>query len=105
MEAIVGKRRIVVMVTEHGFRWHVMDLGVSSHAERTIATPRTRTIASSHDDWLAFTDIHENSLGSMAIAKEVWRVMQDECIAQKRTNACCEPQADRARVAHAAENV
>ncbi len=44
-----------------------------------------------HDDWFAAADIHENAMGSMAIAQEVWQVMQDNCIAQKAGNSCCEP--------------
>lgn len=44
-----------------------------------------------HDDWFADADIHENSTGSMAISQEIWRVMQDKCIAQKPGNACCTP--------------
>ena len=43
-----------------------------------------------HDDWFAPTDIHENSMGSKAIAKEIWAVMQDNCIAQKAPNSCCQ---------------
>lgn len=43
-----------------------------------------------HPEWFAFADIHENSLGSRAIAEEIWSVMQDNCIAQKAGNACCE---------------
>lgn len=43
-----------------------------------------------HDDWFAPGDIHENSLGSRAITEEIWRVAQDNCIAQKAGNPCCE---------------
>jgi hypothetical protein len=39
----------------------------------------------------AMGDIHENPTGSAAMAKEVWRVMKDSCIAQPESSGCCEP--------------
>jgi hypothetical protein len=46
LEAIIRKRRVVITVAERGFRWHVMDLGFRSHAERTIVAPHLPMIAS-----------------------------------------------------------
>jgi hypothetical protein len=42
-----------------------------------------------HMDWFN-SDIHENSLGSAAIAKTLWGVMKDQCIGQKTGAGCCE---------------
>jgi hypothetical protein len=44
-----------------------------------------------HDDWFVPGDIHENSQGSAAMAKELWKVMKDRCIAQPEASGCCEP--------------
>jgi hypothetical protein len=44
-----------------------------------------------HPDWFAATDIHPNSMGSAAMAKAVWKVMKDNCIAQPASSGCCEP--------------
>lgn len=43
-----------------------------------------------HDDWFVPGDIHENSMGSAAMAKELWKVMKDRCIAQPASSGCCE---------------
>ncbi|MDB4989716.1 MAG: hypothetical protein JWN04_4894 [Myxococcaceae bacterium] len=43
-----------------------------------------------HPDWFN-TDIHPNSTGSAAMAKKIWQVMTDKCIAQKSGADCCEP--------------
>ncbi|MDB4975933.1 MAG: hypothetical protein JWN48_4274 [Myxococcaceae bacterium] len=43
-----------------------------------------------HDDWFFPGDIHETSAGSAAMAKEIWKVMKDRCIAQPSGSACCE---------------
>jgi hypothetical protein len=44
-----------------------------------------------HADWFADDGIHENSLGSAAMAREVMKVLQDKCIAQPESSGCCEP--------------
>jgi len=44
-----------------------------------------------HADWFAPGDIHENSLGSKAIAKAVVDVMRAQCIAQPASSGCCTP--------------
>jgi len=42
-------------------------------------------------DWFADDGIHENSMGSAAIAKEVVKVAKDKCVAQPASSGCCEP--------------
>ena len=44
-----------------------------------------------HPDWFADDGIHENELGSAAMAKEVMKVAKDECVAQPASSGCCEP--------------
>jgi len=44
-----------------------------------------------HPDWFAFTDIHPNPTGSAAMAKAVWAIMKDRCIAQPAASGCCAP--------------
>ena len=44
-----------------------------------------------HPDWFADDGIHENNLGSAAMAKEVMEVLKDKCIAQPESSGCCEP--------------
>jgi hypothetical protein len=44
-----------------------------------------------HSDWFADDGIHENELGSAAMAKEVVRVAKENCIAQPASSGCCEP--------------
>ena len=44
-----------------------------------------------HSDWYADDGIHENALGSAAMAKEVVRVAKANCIAQPQSSGCCEP--------------
>jgi hypothetical protein len=44
-----------------------------------------------HPDYFAFTDIHPNSTGSQAMAKAVWAVMKNACIAQPASSGCCAP--------------
>ena len=44
-----------------------------------------------HADWFADDGIHENNLGSAAMAKEVMKVLKDKCIAQPESSGCCEP--------------
>jgi hypothetical protein len=44
-----------------------------------------------HPDWFAATDIHPNPTGSAAMAKAVWQVMKDACIAQPASSGCCTP--------------
>lgn len=51
----------------------------------------TIPIFEGHTDWFAAADIHENAMGSMAIAQAIWQTMQDNCIAQKSPNTCCDP--------------
>ena len=43
-----------------------------------------------HDDWFVDGDIHENSMGSAAMAHKIWGVMKDKCIAQPASSGCCE---------------
>jgi hypothetical protein len=33
--------------------------------------------------------VHPNSMGSKVIAKEVWRVMKEQCIGQPASSGCC----------------
>jgi len=44
-----------------------------------------------HPDWFAATDIHPNPTGSAAMAKGVWQMMKDACIAQPASSGCCAP--------------
>ena len=44
-----------------------------------------------HADWFADDGIHENSLGSAAMAQEVMKLLADKCIAQPESSGCCEP--------------
>jgi GDSL-like Lipase/Acylhydrolase family len=44
-----------------------------------------------HPEYFAFTDIHPNPTGSQAMAKAVWALMKDACIAQPASSGCCEP--------------
>lgn len=44
-----------------------------------------------HADWFADDGIHENMLGSAAMAKEVVKVAKENCIAQPESSGCCEP--------------
>jgi lysophospholipase L1-like esterase len=44
-----------------------------------------------HADWFADDGIHENSLGSAAMAKEVTKVLKDKCVAQPESSGCCSP--------------
>lgn len=44
-----------------------------------------------HTDWFADDGIHENSMGSAALAKEVVKLLKDKCIAQPKDSACCMP--------------
>ena len=44
-----------------------------------------------HPDWFAFTDIHPNATGSQAMAKAVWSIMKNACIAQPASSGCCTP--------------
>jgi hypothetical protein len=44
-----------------------------------------------HPDWFAFTDIHPTPAGSAAMAKAVWEIMKNACIAQPAASGCCTP--------------
>jgi hypothetical protein len=44
-----------------------------------------------HPEYFAPTDIHPNTVGSAVMAKEVWKVMKDNCVAQPASSCCCEP--------------
>ena len=44
-----------------------------------------------HSDWFDADGIHENSMGSAAMAKEVMRVAEEKCIGQPADSGCCEP--------------
>jgi hypothetical protein len=44
-----------------------------------------------HADWFADDGIHENELGSAAMAKKVVEVAAELCIAQPESSGCCEP--------------
>ena len=39
----------------------------------------------------AMGDIHENSMGSALMAKAVWQLMKDNCVAQPASSGCCAP--------------
>jgi lysophospholipase L1-like esterase len=62
--------------TQHELRCHFIDL-----------VP----IFEGHADWFADDGIHENELGSAAMAKEVVEVAKDACVAQPASSGCCEP--------------
>jgi hypothetical protein len=36
-------------------------------------------------------DIHPNAVGGRVMAETIWQVMEDNCLGQKGTHACCEP--------------
>jgi len=42
-----------------------------------------------HKDWFADDGIHENGLGSAAMAKETVKLMKEKCIAQPASSGCC----------------
>ncbi|MFI5305869.1 MAG: SGNH/GDSL hydrolase family protein [Polyangiales bacterium] len=44
-----------------------------------------------HPEYFAAQDVHENSMGSTAMANAVWKIMKDNCIAQKAASGCCTP--------------
>jgi hypothetical protein len=44
-----------------------------------------------HPEYFAEADLHPNSEGSTAMAKKIWEVMVDKCIAQPESNGCCAP--------------
>jgi hypothetical protein len=44
-----------------------------------------------HPEYFAEADLHENSEGSAAMAKAIWKVMVDNCIAQPESSGCCTP--------------
>lgn len=44
-----------------------------------------------HADWFADDGIHENSLGSAAMASEVVKVLKEKCVAQPESSGCCTP--------------
>jgi hypothetical protein len=44
-----------------------------------------------HPDWFADDGIHENALGSAAMAQEVTKVLKDKCVAQPESSGCCTP--------------
>jgi hypothetical protein len=44
-----------------------------------------------HPDYFAFTDIHPTPTGSAAMAKAVWDLMKNACIAQPASSGCCTP--------------
>jgi lysophospholipase L1-like esterase len=49
-----------------------------------------RPVFAGHDpDWFN-SDIHPNSDGSKAMAKQVWDVMTAACVGQKAGASCCE---------------
>jgi hypothetical protein len=50
-----------------------------------------RPVFMGHPEYFAPTDIHPSLLGSAAMAKAVWKVMKDNCIAQPASSGCCEP--------------
>jgi hypothetical protein len=64
------------MVTSGKMRCHFLDL-----------VP----VFEGHADWFADDGIHENSLGSAQMAKEVVKIMKDKCIAQPASSGCCTP--------------
>lgn len=44
-----------------------------------------------HPEYFAKNDIHPNPTGSAAMAKAIWSVMKQNCIAQPESSGCCEP--------------
>jgi hypothetical protein len=44
-----------------------------------------------HPEYFADEDLHENSAGSAAMAKAIWKLMVDNCIAQPESSGCCTP--------------
>jgi hypothetical protein len=44
-----------------------------------------------HADWFADDGIHENNLGSAAMATEVVKVLKEKCVAQPESSGCCAP--------------
>jgi hypothetical protein len=44
-----------------------------------------------HPEYFALTDIHPNPTGSAAMAKAVWAIMKNACIAQPASSGCCAP--------------
>ncbi|HET8935267.1 MAG TPA: hypothetical protein VFN67_17585 [Polyangiales bacterium] len=44
-----------------------------------------------HADWFADDGIHENNLGSAAMAAEVVKVLKEKCVAQPEASGCCTP--------------
>jgi hypothetical protein len=44
-----------------------------------------------HPEYFASADVHENSTGSTAMANAVWKLMKDNCVAQKASSGCCAP--------------
>jgi hypothetical protein len=51
----------------------------------------TVPIFEGHSTWFASGDIHENSMGSQAIARAVVDTMKAHCIAQPASSGCCAP--------------
>lgn len=44
-----------------------------------------------HPEYFAEGDLHENSEGSAAMAKKIWQVLVDHCVAQPESSGCCTP--------------
>jgi hypothetical protein len=44
-----------------------------------------------HPEWFAPADIHPNTMGSAAMAQEIWRVMTEACVGQPTSSGCCRP--------------
>lgn len=68
----------------------------ASAVERTSGALRChflnlQPVFEGHPDWFADDGIHENELGSAAMAKAVVEMMEQECIAQPESSGCCAP--------------
>ena len=63
----------------------------ASQGKLTCHFVDTIPVMDSHLDWFAAMDIHPNSTDSAAIAKAVWKRMQDDCVGQPESSGCCDP--------------
>ncbi len=50
-----------------------------------------QTVFEGHPEYFAENDLHENSVGSAAMAQRIWEIMVDNCIAQPESSGCCIP--------------
>jgi len=50
-----------------------------------------RPVFEGHPEYFVAGDVHENAMGSAAMAKVIVQVMKDNCIAQPASSGCCAP--------------